>query len=130
MDGWRLFENSTGEDREEAKLKINRASNIFKDNVRYRITGKHLLVRRNLISHGKPINLNDGETLAFQMREFIHPYLIGFILNGFSFRSTKEFWNFLDLPPSKEKREREQKNLNRRLKLLKKAAIFRGEKDN
>lgn len=129
LDGWRLFENVTGSRYEKIETQINRASNVFEDNIEYRIIGKHLAHRRNLISHGHPIKTDDDETLAFQMLQFVVPFLEYFILVGFSFRSPEEFWEFLDLPHSQEERISEQNTLRRRLSLLDKAAQFRGESD-
>jgi len=124
LDGWRLFENVTGSQFEKFKDQINRASNIFEDNIEHRIIGKHLALRRNLIAHGHPIKTNDEEVLAFQMLRFIRPFLEFFILNRFSFQSPEDFWEFLDLPSSKIDRDQERDELNRRLSLFEKAAHF------
>ena len=128
LDGWRLFENVTGSRNEKIKDQINRVSNVFENNIESRIIGKHLALRRNLIAHGHPIKTDDQEVLAFQMLQFIAPYMELFILNGFSFQSPKDFWEFLDLPDSKEIRNEERDGLYRRLSLLDNAAKFRGEK--
>ncbi len=128
LDGWRLFENVTGSRFEKAKDQINRASNVFEDNIDYRIVGKHLALRRNLIAHGHPIKTDDEEVLAFQMLRFVVPYMEAYILNGFSFKSLEDFWEFLDLPHSRIDRDQERNELNRRLSLLDTAALFRGER--
>lgn len=129
LDGWRLFENISGSRYEKIETKVIRASHIFKDNVEYRVVGKHLALRRHLISHGHSINANDEETLAFQMLQFVLPFLTRFILNGFSFAMPEEFWEFLDLPAMQSDRLAEAKELRRKLKLYDKAAQFRGETD-
>lgn len=129
LDGWRLFENISGSRYEKTETKVTRASHIFKDNVEYRIVGKHLALRRHLISHGHPINTDDEETIAFQMLQFVLPFLTRFILNGFSFGTPEEFWEFLDLPAMRSERLDEVEELQRRLKLYDKAAQFRGETD-
>lgn len=129
LDGWRLFENISGPRHEKIETKVTRASHIFKENVEYRIVGKHLALRRHLISHGHSINANDEETLAFQMLQFVLPFLTRFILNGFSFARPEDFWEFLDLPAARSERLNEVEKLQRRLKLYNKAAQFRGETD-
>ncbi len=128
LDGWRLFENISGSRRENIETKLTRASHIFQDNVEYRIVGKHLALRRNLISHGHPINTEDEETLAFQMLQFVLPFLTRFILNGF-FAKPEEFWGVLDLPAMRLARLVKIEELQRELKLYNKAAQFREEAD-
>lgn len=127
LDGWRLFENISGPRDESIEKKLTRVSNVFKDNIEHRIIGRHLALRRNFITHGRPINTDDEETLAFEMLQFVHPFLSRFILNSFSFATLKEFWEFLDLPASQSDRLVETDKLRRRLSLLDKAAQFRGE---
>lgn len=127
LDGWRLFENISGSRHEKIEVKIIRVSNVFEENTGLRIIGKHLALRRNLISHGHPIKIKDEETLAFQMLQFILHYIELFIMNGFSFSSPEEFWEFLDLPASRDDRSTERDELRRRLSLLEKAAHFREE---
>lgn len=127
LDGWRLFENISGSRYEKIEAKITRASNVFKENIEFRVIGKHLALRRNLIAHGHPIKIDDYETLSFQMLQFVLPFLERFILNSFSFSSPEEFWEFLDLPASKVNRSMERDELHRRLSLLGKAAQFHGE---
>ena len=127
LDGWRLFENVTGSRNEKIADQITRASNVFEDHIENRLIGKHLALRRNLISHGHAIKSDDYETLAFQMLQFVVPYMELYILNGFSFKDPKEFWDFLDLPSSKNARDEERDVLNKRLSLLDKAAHFRRE---
>lgn len=128
LDGWRLFESVTGTQYEKTDERIDRASNVFENYIGKRIIGKHLARRRNLIAHGHSIKADDEEVLAFQMLQFIAPYMECFILNAFSFKSPRDFWDFLNLPNSKEKRNKEQDDLNRRMSLLEKAALFREEK--
>lgn len=129
LDGWRLFESISGSRYEKSEIQVNRASNVFLENVKYRILGKHLSLRRNLISHGRAIKLDDAEALAFQMLQFVVPFFEKFLLNGFSFLSVEEFWEFLDLPHSKADREKLERELDRRQGLLRKAMRFRGEAD-
>lgn len=124
LEGWRLLENIAGPQNDTIDVKISRASKIFEENTKHQLKGKHLKLRRNLIAHGQPIASDDEETLAFQMLVFVVPLLERFILNGFSFETQEEFWEFLDLPASKDEREAEQTELHRRLSLLNKAAAF------
>ena len=127
LECWRLFENISGARDDTTKAKLNRVSNVFQENIEQRIIGKHLELRRNLITHGYRINADDEESLAFQMLQFVHPYLIRFIENRSSFAAPEEFWEFLDLPDSRSKRSEQAEDLRRRLSLLDKAARFRGE---
>jgi len=127
LDGWRLFENISGSRYESIGNQILRASNIFESNVEYKIIGRHLALRRNLLAHGHAIRSDDYETLVFQMLQFVTPFLERYILNSYKFRSKKEFWEFLDLPAQKLEREKKHREHRRQLGLLKKAAKFRGE---
>jgi len=127
LDGWRLFENISGSRYEKIDNQLNRASNIFEANVEYLVIGKHLALRRNLLAHGHAIKTDDDETLAFQMLQFVAPFLERYILNGFGFSSPNEFWEFLDLPAQRCDRAVDRAELERRLELLNKAAQFRGE---
>ena len=129
LDGWRLFENTTGIRSQSIAEKINRASNVFGNNIEPRVIGKHLAHRRNLIAHGHAIKTDDDELLAFQMLQFIVHYMELFILNGFEFSTLKDFWEFFDLPNSKDARDAEKDLLKRRLSLLEKAAHFRRDKE-
>ena len=127
LDGWRLFENISGPRDDKIEEKLTRVSNAFEDDIEHRIIGKHLALRRNLITHGHPINTDDEETLAFQMLQFVQPYLTLFIMNPLSLATLKEFWEFLDLSASQFDRSVETQKLQRRLSLLDKASQFRGE---
>lgn len=129
LEGWRLFENISGARQEKIKDQILRASNIFEDNIEYLVLGQHLALRRNLLAHGHAIKADDEETLAFQMLQFVAPFLERYILNGFKFNSPEEFWEFLDLPAQRHDRASERSEHKRRLDLLAKAAKFRGETD-
>lgn len=129
LEGWRLFENISGSRFEKINDQLRRASNIFEDNVEYLIIGRHLALRRNLLAHGHAIKTDDEETLAFQMLQFVAPFLERYILNGFEFSSPDEFWEFLELPAQRRDRAADRKELERRLDLLEKAAKFRGETD-
>lgn len=127
LEGWRLFENISGSRYEKISDQLLRASNIFEDNVEYLTIGRHLAIRRNLLAHGHAIKTDDEETLAFQMLQFVAPFLERYILNGFGFKSPDEFWEFLDLPARRGDREADRVELERRLDLLEKAARFRKE---
>jgi hypothetical protein len=129
LNGWRLFEYISGTQQDSYDLKVERASNLFENNMDYNLLGKHLLLRRNLISHGRPILNDDEEVLVFQILQLVVPFIERFILNALSFTSPKELWEFLELPANREKRTTEKENLRRRLVLLRKAAHFRYEKD-
>lgn len=127
LDGWRLFENISGSRHEKINEQLLRASNIFKNNVEYLIIGRHLALRRNLLAHGHAITTDDEETIAFQMLQFVAPFLERYILNGFRFSSESEFWEFLQLPAQRDRRVEARTELERQLDLLEKAAEFRGE---
>lgn len=127
LDGWRLFENITGGRYDDASKKLARVASVFEDHQEYSIIGKHLATRRNLLSHGHAIQVDDSETLAFQMLRLIIPYLELYIINGFSFERERDFLEFLDLPISREERDRQGSALRKGLSLLEKAAIFRRE---
>lgn len=129
LDGWRLFENISGSRYEKINTQLLRASNIFADNIEYLIIGRHLALRRNLLAHGHAIKTDDEEVLAFQMLQFVVPFLKRYILNGFRFSSPNEFWEFLELPAGQHDRAADRSELERRLALLEKAARFRGETD-
>ena len=129
LDGWRLFENISGSRYEKIDRQLVRASNIFENNIEYLVIGRHLALRRNLLAHGRAINADDDETLAFQMLQFVVPFLERYILNGFDFNTPSDFWEFLDLPPQKADRYSERAKLLDRLELLDKAAQFRREDD-
>ncbi|KZL10614.1 hypothetical protein [Pseudovibrio sp. Ad26] len=127
LEGWRLFENVSGVDREKTDDLIDRVSNVFADKAEYKLLGKHLRHRRNQIAHGRPVKVDDQEVLAYQMLNFIGPFMEHLILNEFSFKSERDFWDFLSLPNDKAQRERRKKDAQRELLLLDKAAYFRGE---
>ena len=128
LEGWRLFENISGSRYETIRNQILRASNIFEDNTEYLIIGQHLALRRNLLAHGHAIKTHDEETLAFQMLQFVAPFLQRYILNFFNFNSPEEFWEFLDLPAQKHDRANIMSEHERQLELLAKAAKFHGDK--
>ena len=129
LEGWRLFENISGSRSEKIVEQLRRASSIFKENAEYLMIGRHLALRRNLLTHGHAIRSNDYETLAFQMRRFVAPFLEWYVINAYSLSSPEEFWEFLDLPPERLKRLSEREALERKLELLNKAAQFRGEQE-
>ena len=125
LGGWRLFEEISGPEQDCIEKKRVRVSNVFRNHSEHRIIGKHLALRRNLITHRRPIDIGDEKTLAFQMLRFVHPYLCRFIWNSFSLATREEFWDFLDLPVSRSDRTAEAQRLRRRLSLLDKAKKFR-----
>jgi hypothetical protein len=129
LEGWRLFENISGSRYEKINDQVLRASNLFENNIEYQIMGRHLALRRNLLAHGHAIKTDDEETLAFQMLQFVAHFLQRYILNVFELSSTKEFWEFFDLPAQRHDRVSERFKLEKRLDLLQKAAQFRGETD-
>jgi hypothetical protein len=81
------------------------------------------------LAHGHAIKADDEETLAFQMLQFVAPFLVRYILNEFNFNSPKEFWEFLEIPAQRRDRHNMRSEHERQLDLLSKAAEFRGEKD-
>jgi hypothetical protein len=81
LDGWRLFENISGHRNDPIEKKILRVSSVFKERMTYKIIGKHLALRRNLISHGHRIDAEDNEALAFQILNLINFYLYLLIQN-------------------------------------------------
>lgn len=106
LDAWRLLEAIGGHSREKSETLVKRASWFFKDrDVQYQI-GLHLMQRRNLISHGRPVKGENYEGLAFQMKQFLRPFLHSFLTNPFNFESIEEFWSFCDLPVDKRVRLR------------------------
>ncbi len=134
LEGWRLFEVISGSQDEKTEKKIVRASHMFVEDVEYRVIGKHLRIRRNGIVHGNPIEVYDDESLAFQLLRFVVPYLRFYILNGFNLRSVAELYEFLDLPPSRDLRQKKAICIDRKLRaldrkryLLLSAAKFRKE---
>ncbi|MBL3576336.1 hypothetical protein [Rhodovulum sulfidophilum] len=128
LEGWRLFEEISGSRGEKINDKVKRAANIYKKSTQQRIVGKHLKVRRNSLTHGHKIEASDEEMLAFQMLHFLAPLLEHYILNGFRFSKQDELWEFLDLPEGRSERQAMENDLNNKLKLIRKAAIFRQDK--
>jgi hypothetical protein len=108
LDGWRLLEAIGGHSREKSETLVKRAAWFFSDTEERVQFGLHLMHRRNLISHGRPVKADDNEGLAFQMKEFITPMLRALLTNPFNFKNIQEFWYFCDLPLAKEKRNRSQ----------------------
>lgn len=107
LDGWRLLEAIAGHPREKSEKLVKRASWFFRNTEENYQVGLHLMERRNLISHGRAIKENDNERLAFQMKEFLTPFLHAFLMNPFDLSSLEEFWAFCDLPVNKERRIRQ-----------------------
>lgn len=125
LDGWRLFENIAGARDDKIARKISRIAKLFHDGERYEILGKHLAMRRNLISHGNAIRNDDEEVLAFQMLRFVVFFLVQFLVNPHSFSDKSEFWEFLDLPASENELKTLAREFSRRQSIVKKAAQFR-----
>jgi hypothetical protein len=126
LDGWRLFENIAGSQNEKIGVKLSRVSRVFKSSTEYKVLGKHLSLRRNLISHGHGSLSDDHEGIAFQMLQFVHPFLVRYMLNGFRFETLGRFWEFLDLPEGEESLLKERQKLRQRLSHIDKAYEFRG----
>ncbi|WP_106743781.1 hypothetical protein [Yoonia maritima] len=120
LDAWRLLELIAGPNYTKNDLLVERAASFFRDRKEMRELGRHLMHRRNSISHGKPIRADDSESLVFQVRSLIQPMLMNFLTNPFEFSQLTEFWSFADLDESTEKRERQKY-------LLECAARFRKE---
>ncbi|MCF6305125.1 MAG: hypothetical protein L3J33_07130 [Rhodobacteraceae bacterium] len=121
LDGWRLLEAIGGHPFEKGETLVKRAAWFFENRDEMFQIGIHLMHRRNLISHGRPIQANDKEGLAFQMKEFLTPFLRTILTNPFSFKDIEELWKFCDLPTNKEMRKRQ-------MYLLKCGVEFRQEK--
>lgn len=120
LDGWRLLERVGGHTQERGETLVKRAAWFFEDRDFYVQIGRHLLERRNLLSHGRPVRDQNQENLAFQVRDFISPILMSYLTNPFGFRTIDEFWDFCDMPVSKSTRQK-------RMKLLQLASKFRSQ---
>lgn len=120
LDGWRLLEYVGGKPHTGSETLVARAAAIFSDGDFYQTIGTHLADRRNRISHGRTLALQDEEVLAFQMAEFVRPLLLMYLMNPFKFGTPSEIWDFLDLPRERSTRETLEANLSRMKK-------FRGE---
>lgn len=107
LDGWRLLEAIAGSPREKSETLIKRAAWFFEERDYYYQIGLHLMERRNLLSHGRPVKDESYEGLAFQMRDFVTPFLHAFLTNPFNFENVEEFWKFCDLPTDKRVRDRQ-----------------------
>lgn len=121
LDAWRLLEIIAGNPHEKNETLVRRAAWFFSEADFQKQIGLHLMHRRNLISHGRPVKASDHEELAFQMREFIYPMFKAILMNPFKFKSIEEFWQFCDLPLEKETRDRQAY-------LLECTSTFRSEK--
>lgn len=106
LDGWRLLETIGGHKAERSEVLVRRAAWFFEDRELQYEVGRHLMERRNLISHGRPVRDENKESLAFQMKKFLTPFLHGFLTNPFNFESIEEFWSFCDLPVDRKVRSR------------------------
>lgn len=106
LDGWRLLEAIGGHGSEKSETLVKRAAWFFEDREYQYEIGRHLMERRNLISHGRAVKDESNESLAFQMKQFLSPFLHGFLTNPFGFESLDEFWSFCDLPVDRKARLR------------------------
>lgn len=106
LDGWRLLEAIGGHSREKSEILVKRAAWFFENRDEQYQIGLHLMHRRNLISHGRPVKDDGNEGLAFQMKQFLTPFLHAFLTNPFNFKDIDEFWSFCDLPVDKQARLR------------------------
>ena len=102
-----MLEATAGHYREESETLLRRAAWFFEERDDQVQIGLHLMHRRNLISHGRPVKGESYEGLAFQMKEFLTPFLHAFLANPFNFRDIEEFWDFCDLPIDKPARMRQ-----------------------
>jgi len=125
LDGWRLLEAIGGGAREKSETLVRRAAWFFEEPLEWTQYGLHLMHRRNLISHGRPVRADDNEGLAFQMKEFLTPMLLAVLTNPYGLKSIEEFWDFCDLPTDQGNRNKKRHILNRQLHLLQCAAKFR-----
>lgn len=106
LDGWRLLEAIGGHRTEKSDVLIRRAAWFFENREEQYQIGLHLMERRNLLSHGRPVRDESNESLAFQMKNFLTPFLHTFLTNPFKFKSKEELWSFCDLPVDREIRAR------------------------
>lgn len=106
LDGWRLLESIGGHRTEKSEVLVKRAAWFFEDREFQYQVGLHLMERRNLISHGRPVRDENSECLAFQMKQFLTPFLHSFLTNPFDFETLEEFWSFCDLPIDRQVRLR------------------------
>ncbi|WP_299971785.1 hypothetical protein [uncultured Roseobacter sp.] len=106
LDGWRLLEAIGGHSREKGEALVKRAAWFFENRDEQYQIGLHLMHRRNLISHGRPMKEDNHEGLAFQMKQFVTPFLHAYLTNPFKFQDLEEFWGFCDLPVDKHQRSR------------------------
>ncbi|MDG1532721.1 MAG: hypothetical protein P8Q99_15395 [Paracoccaceae bacterium] len=116
-----MLEYIGGHQFEKGEILVKRAAWFFEDRDEYFQIGVHLMHRRNLISHGRPILASDKEELAFQIRDFLAPLFGAILTNPFSFTEIEELWKFCDLPTDQAVRKRQEY-------LLKSAVKFRGER--
>lgn len=112
LDGWRLLEAIGGHSRENSETLVRRAAWFFEEREEHFQVGLHLMHRRNLISHGRPVRDHDNEGLAFQMKQFLEPFLHAFLTNPFNFKDIHEFRKFCDLPVDRGVREQQAHLLN------------------
>lgn len=121
LDGWRLLESIGGHSREKSETLVKRAAWFFEDRETNYQIGLHLMHRRNLISHGRPMRDVTNEGLAFQMKRFFTPFLHAFLTNPFNFGEIEELWSFCDLPVERNARLKQAR-------ILKYGAKFRRER--
>lgn len=121
LEAWRLLEAIAGKKNEKSVQLVVRASWFFEANKEYYEKGLHLKHRRDLISHGRPVKDQGDESLAFQMKQFLQPFLLHFLINPYNFKSIEELWEFCDLPVDPDERER-------KIRLISHSQRFREEK--
>lgn len=111
LDGWKLLEFIGGEKNTKSDKLIKRVAFLTSNPEYSKEIGRHLAERRNLISHGKSIDDDKNEVLAWEMKSFVGPLLETFLTNPFNFKNKKELWEFCDLPVDKENRDKQAKLL-------------------
>lgn len=121
LDTWRLFELIAGQERDKYAQLVDRAASHWRETKYIQELGKHLIYRRNEISHGRAKRYGDDEGLVFQMIKLLHPLLKSFLLNHRKFDTLAEFYDFCDGPY-------EQSEISRKLYVLQQLQNFRRDK--
>lgn len=87
------------------------------------VIAKHLTLRRNCISHGHRIDIDDEEIMVFQMLEFVRAIFAAYIRNPFKADNLEEFWECCDLLTDADGIQKENAKLDLRRALLKNVEI-------